>query len=588
MFEDLYQTVKQRYGAGSSKQSNSEWVCNNTTIKRATPFSFDGYEFQRAIMDDMHPDLSCIKCSQVGLTEVQLRKYLATLTRYDAVSGIFSLPNEDMFKRVYKTRLKPILDRDDIFNPPMDVKPIRSTGLIQIRESFGYITGCGEDDATSIPADFLMHDELDLSPEDMIGLYQSRLQNSNMRITQKFSTPTFKGYGIDKDYKLTDQREYEIRCSACNHWQIPLFNRKFVHCPEFDQLNLKEFTDLTPEIIATMDLSETYVHCERCCKPLDLANPELREWVARHPSRTAFRGYYVRPFSAGRLSPQYVFTQLAKYQKVGFTRGFFNTVLGEPHNSADSQVQREDVEACMISGEIANVSYGTPVFMGIDVGFQCYITLSFDDEKGTPHWVLFEQVPIARLEARIAELRKVYNIVGAGIDRFPFTPTVDALRDFTQGLVMPIQWRGEKGLIPQKDELGVLTHYSANPTQTFDRMLAAISQRKMVIGGYTHSRETLITHLCDMVRDESPDANAEATWKKTSGNDHYFHSMAFNLLSRRICEHMYQTQSGVTATSSTISGATIGAQDNLPGHHASTSDRLGLTRQRGDVITRHR
>jgi hypothetical protein len=284
MFDELYATVKARYGAGASSQSMSEWICEQHDDQARDPVLVQGYEFQRAIVDDMHPDLSCIKCSQVGLTEVQLRKYLGLLTRTDSISGIFTLPNEDMFKRVYKTRLKPILDRDEIFNPPTDIKPIRSTGLVQIRDSFGYITGCGEDDATSIPADFLMHDEIDLSPEDMIGLYQSRLQNSNMRITQKFSTPTFVGYGIDKSYSLTDQREYFVRCAACNHWQVPLFTPRFVHCPEFAELDAQEFTDLTAELIATMDLSETHVKCEKCERPLDLANPALREWVAKHPA----------------------------------------------------------------------------------------------------------------------------------------------------------------------------------------------------------------------------------------------------------------------------------------------------------------
>lgn len=566
MFEELYLTVRARYGAGAASQSMSDWISNNTTIKRNTSFGFDGYEFQRAIIDDMHPDLSVIKCSQVGLTEVQLRKYLAILTRNDNLSGIFTLPNEDMFKRVYKTRLKPILDRDEIFNPPMDTKPIRSTGLVQIKDSFGYITGCGEDDATSIPADFLMHDELDLSPEDMIGLYQSRLQNSNMKITQKFSTPTFKGYGIDKSYSLTDQREYLARCGSCNHWQIPRFTPTFVHFPEFELMGLKELTDLTSEQIATMDLTETYVRCERCQSRLDLANPETREWVATHPGRTAFRGYYVRPFSAGRLSPQYVLTQLAKYQQQGFIRGFYNTVLGEPYNSADAQVQRADVEACMRGGEIPNVGPDTIVYMGVDIGFQCHITLSYDDENGLPVWVLFESVPYARLETRIAELRGIYNIIQGGLDRFPFTPTADAIRQHTGGVVMPIQYRGTAALMPQKDELGVITHYSANQTLIFDRILAAITQRKMEFRGYTHQRETLIAHICDMVRDEKPDAAADAVWKKTSGNDHYFHSMALNLLARRVCEHLYTTQTGVIATCSMIGGAEVGQQKALLGN----------------------
>lgn len=577
MFEELYQTVKARYGAGSASQPMSDWISKNTTIKRR-PFSYEGYEFQRAIVDDMHPDLSVIKCSQVGLTEVQLRKTLGLVTRHNGISCIFSLPNDDMYKRVYKTRLKPIMDQDQIFNPEVATKPIRSTGLVQIRDSFLYITGCGEDDATSIPADILMHDEIDLSDERIIGLYQSRLQNSDMKITQKFSTPTFVGYGIDKNYALSDQREYMMRCQCCNHWQIPVFTPNFIHCEEFNDLGLQHLTDLTAEQIALMDLSAAYVKCERCHKPLDLANPEMREWVATHPGRTTFRGYYVRPFSAGRLNASYVLSQLAKYLDQGFIRGFYNTVLGQPYNAADAQVQRADVEACMRGEGVPEVGE-RPLYLGIDMGFQCWITLSYDDEAGIPNYVLFEQVPYARLEARVAELRSVYNIIQGAADRFPFTPTVDALRQVTNGLVMPVQYRGTASLMPQKDELGVLTHYSANQTLIFDRIHAAITQRKMVFRGYGNLRETLISHLCDMVRDERPDANAEAVWKKTSGHDHLFHSVAFNQIARRISDHMYHTQSGVVATTSMISGVTQGGA--VPGESSSLLGSAGRSSRLG-------
>jgi hypothetical protein len=144
------------------------------------------------------------------------------------LSGIFTLPNEKMFTRVYNTRLKPLIEQDDIFNPPMDGAPVRRRDTVQIRDSFGYITGCTEGDATSTPADFLMHDELDLSPEEMIALYQSRLQNSEMKVTQKFSTPTFVGFGIDKSYSpptsanistaaipATTGRSYASRSRTC-------------------------------------------------------------------------------------------------------------------------------------------------------------------------------------------------------------------------------------------------------------------------------------------------------------------------------------------------------------------------------------
>jgi hypothetical protein len=551
MFNDLYNTVKVRFGQGSASMSMGDWIVANTTIKKR-PFTFEDYQFQKAIADDMHPDLSVKKCSQVGLTEVQIRKFLAILTRGNAIAGIFTLPNERMFTRTYNARIKPILDADEVFNPPVASNPVRRRDQIQIRDSFGYITGCTEGDATSTSADFLMHDEVDLSPQEILALYQSRLQNSDMKVTQKFSTPTFVGFGIDKSYALTDQHEYLALCQACNHWQIPRFTPAFIHLDNYSY-EVESFTDLSAQQIATLDLSGSYVRCEQCQRRLDLGNPSLREWVPMHPGRTNFRGYQVRPFSTSRLKPAYIFQQLAKYQEDGFLRGFFNTVLGEPFTEASAQIQRADIEKCMVGGAIPTITSDVPVFLGVDIGFTCHITLSYDDASGMPVFCLFETVPIAHLETRIAELRKIYTIIQGAADRFPFTPTVDALRDVTNGVIMPVQYRGNAVLQPAKDELGQITHYSANRTLILDRIHSAISHHKMVLSGYTSLKETLIAHLGDMVRDEQPDVEAE--WKKITGSDHFFHAMALSLLARRVCDHMFHTQSASVATSSSITGA---------------------------------
>lgn len=570
-FQELYNAVRTRFGDSHSSQSMAEWICANTTLKRK-PFSFRDYPFQVEIANDMHPDLSVKKCSQVGLTETQLRKYLAILARGNGLSGIFTLPNEKMFTRVYNTRLKPLMEQDEIFNPP-GLSPVRRRDTVQIRDSFGYITGCTEGDATSTPADFLMHDELDLSPEDMIGLYQSRLQNSTMKVTQKFSTPTFMGFGIDKSYALSDQREYLYRCPSCNHWQIPIFTPDFVFVPNYD-FEVSSYADLSPEQISTLNTMDSYFRCSKCHKRADLSNSELREWVPTYPGRTSFRGYQVRPTCTGRLASSYIFNQLVKYQQQGFLRGFYNTVLGEAYASAAAQLQRGDIEQCMQGGGVPAIGEDTAVFLGVDVGFQCHITLSTDNEDGTPNFFLFETVPVAHLETRIAELRGVYNIVQGASDRFPFTPTVDALRDHTNGLVIPIQYRGTAALQPVRDELSNLVHYSANRTLILDRIHTMITHHKMVLRGYTTLKETLIAHLTDMVRDEQPDVEAE--WKKITGNDHFFHSMALNLLSRRVCDHMLHTQTDVIATSSLVSGAEFGVQrGSLLGSTGKLS-RLGV------------
>ncbi|MET0377060.1 MAG: phage terminase large subunit family protein [Rhizorhabdus sp.] len=562
-YEELYQSVKLRFGSTGSTASMGDWICENTTIKKR-PFSFEDYSFQKAIADDMHPDLACKKCSQIGLTEVQLRKFLAILARSTAISGIFSLPNEKMFTKVYNGRLKPILETDTIFNPPTGVKPTRSKDQIQIRDSFGYITACTEGDATSINADFVFHDELDLSPQEIITLYQSRLQGSDMRITQAFSTPTFINYGIDAKYKLSDQREYLVKCAACNHYQIPRFSPSFVHL-DVMPFEVENFMDLTPEQISLLDLNNCYVKCERCERRLDLATPSRREWVATFPSRTVYRGYQVRPFSTSRLKPGYIFTQLGKYLTDGFPRRFANTVLGEEYTAADAQIQKTDIETAMNKGtpNIPTIGKDIPVYLGVDVGFMCHITLSIDGEDGNPVFVLFETVAAAGLEERIRALSNLYTIVQGAVDRFPYTPQADALRDVTNGLIVPIQYRGTSMLQPVKEpDTGVLSHYSAGRTSILDRVLWLFSHKGITLSGYQGQKETLNIHLTDMVRDEqSPEKEAE--WKKTTGNDHYLHSMALNLLARRVCEHMYANQTDTIATTPMLIGAGWGNTHNL-------------------------
>lgn len=495
-------------------------------------------------------------------TEIQIRKFFALLRRNTSISGIFSLPSEKMFKRIYNGRMKPILDADDVFTPKTGIVPIRNMSMIQIMDSFGYVTGCTEGDATSISADFLMHDELDLSPMDMIGLFQSRLQNSDMKMTQSFSTPTFLDYGINRQYQLSDQREYLIKCSSCNHWQAPRFDFPFLHIPMLG-VEVEKLTDLTPDVISDLPLDEIYVRCEKCHSRLDLGNAEQREWVATYPTRTASRGYKVRPFSTARITPAYMFMQLSKYQQQDFLRGFYNTVLGEPFTESSAQMQRHEIEHCFApTGAVPNIGRQKPVFLGLDMGQVCHLTLHTDGDDGEPVFVLFEQIPVFQLQQRLSELRKVYSIVQGCADRFPYTPTVDQFRDETAGIIMPVQYAGKAYILPHRDEAGTIDYYSANRTAALDRVRSVIVNQQAVLAGYGQYRETIITHLRDMVRDEKPETEPE--WKKLNGNDHFFHSMALSLLARRVCEHVYMSDTKSLLSNVVLQGLGRTAQvDNL-------------------------
>ena len=92
---DFNKELDARFSKDAKGMSYSDWVCKNTTLKRK-PFNFKRYPFQKAIMDDLHPNLCVIKPSQQGATELQMRKALAFLARNRGTTLMFTFPTEPM------------------------------------------------------------------------------------------------------------------------------------------------------------------------------------------------------------------------------------------------------------------------------------------------------------------------------------------------------------------------------------------------------------------------------------------------------------------------------------------------------------
>ncbi len=514
--DDLVSNLRSRYATETANMSMSEWIEQNTTIK-GKAFSFKEYGFQRTIADDMHPDMDVIKISQVGLTEIQLRKSMGLCVREPGLVGIFTLPDENMFKRLSQGRMNPILSSDKVFAARDG--DVRSMNIVQFGQSFLYVGHAVEATATSLSADFLMNDEVDLTDQKILALFSSRLQNSTRRIKQRFSTPTWAGFGIHGGYGASDQREFMCRCQSCNHWQIPQFSGKWVHIPGLDrEIDLYE---LDESIINELPLHQSIVACERCERPLDLDDEANREWVATYPSRLSRRGYRVRPFTTGRLSVEYILTQKIDYDKRDYPRGWVNTVLGEPYADSKSRLSEESIRACMIGEAIPHIADKTDVFVGVDIGMICHVVL------GTERGIFeFRTVKINEISDFFIEVMARWNLVSGAVDRHPYTPTADEVRDVTEGRVLPVEYRGEADLKVLFDEEKIKpTHAQANRTRLIDAVVKSIRQRKLMMQGYGPQKTIIIEHLRDMVREESPEK--PATWVKLTKVDHYFHALAF-------------------------------------------------------------
>jgi hypothetical protein len=513
--------------------SYSVWLSKNTKLG-GLPFSTKKYPFQEAILNDMHPNLCCIKPSQIGLSEVQIRKALAIAARNPHRNIIFTLPDIPMRKRLYQTRIQGLIETTQAFNKNnvSESKLIRSIEINQINESFVLFMPTNEGAATSQSADVVMVDEVDLSDQKMLALFNSRMQGSDWKISQRFSTPTYSGFGITADFERSDQMEYIYKCPCCNHHQIPDFNSRFITVPnlpaelhekleEFDEAWIDDFK---------IDLSEAYSHCEKCKTKLNLDDPNLREWVPTYPHRTHHRGYRVTPFCVSTLPVSYILTQLFSYRERDNLRGWYNTVLGKAYEGKDERLSLSDIKACFTPMMHA-IPYeeGYDYFIGIDVGSICHISVCRSNDDGNTHdYVLFETVKGKKVKKRALQLLEEYKISAGHIDRYPETIMADDLRDESEMVIMPLAYsntKGGKNFDYKEDEFKDISYAQVQRTWHLDLLVTAIRNTEITMSGYGAQKEIITEHLRDMVRKTKDESIP--IWEKLTGNDHYFHSMGY-------------------------------------------------------------
>lgn len=522
-----------RFGNESGDMLPSEWLCKNTMLK-GKRFSFDDYHFQRDLVDDDHINTTTIKPSQVGVSETYQRCALMFLARNRNTKGIYAYPGDDMRKKNVQTRVMPLVNTEPCFNKPLvgPDKPVRSIQLLQINQSFLYMTGSKEEDATSTDADFVYLDEYDLHDMDIAGLFSSRLLNSKHKIQKYFSTPTFTQYGVHKLYENSDQMEYLIKCDACNHWQFPLFEPQFIHIPNLpgDFNSLLELDQPTVEHFG-IDLEESYVCCERCRSPLDLGRENNRAWVAKYPSRRYHRGRRVNPFSVATRPVRDIVLELMSYKKKGDSlRRFKNTILGEAEDSSTARISEAAIRACITGmAQMPPINKIKPTWVGIDMGHTCTITIGQGYAVSEIDVVLVENVPLGRVVERSIEICKTYNVIGGLSDRHPESQTAADIRDATNGKILPCEYRGEKEINIVKDPLDKILYLQGNRTILLDKVAKAVRSQSIRFSGYGLLENDIVTHLRNMVRDEQPEQ--PATWRKLDPMDHIFHSTGFMLTS---------------------------------------------------------
>lgn len=567
--------------AASADKSNAfhrlgDWLQRNTFIG-GKPYNLKHHECHEAIISDTHPSKNIKKCSQVGLSEVSLRIALA-IAAVTRSRIIYTLPTDTFSNKFSKDRFTPVIEESPILRNSLRADT-KSAEMKKLGNSTLYIVGTfGQTQAISIPANFLIHDELDFSNQQVIGTFQSRLRHAEedpvtgiKGVTERFSTPTLPNFGISKHFEQSDQRYYMVKCSRCTHTFAPHYAHDLV-IPGYDgeQMKFSKSDLLNP----SYRISEAYLKCEKCGNDLwaDIMNPERREWVAKYPERINERGYQVNPWDVPKYnSCQSVIRQMKEYT----IQDFFNFVIGLDYESKDNSFltamfdKQQKAEWVTLMQARALSLYGTVI--GMDVGKTSWLTVGIPVKAGKVtklhliHATQLRAKPGDALAAQVQEYIEAFNPAVVVVDAAPDFSTAQALISNNRyGLVFGCEYArtvsGAFTYLAADPETGVL---KAARSGTLSDLMEAHNDGLIVYpaaDGYGEPSEQMPfvkEHLKNTKKQILPGELGDAIKFVKTGPDHYAHSLNYLRMAMELMQDnvMLPKTAGVRPS---ISGVTVG------------------------------
>jgi hypothetical protein len=507
--------VNARYGRGDLSLSSSDWVVKYTKLK-GVHYSFLDHEFQKAIIDDPNPQVIVKKCAQVGLSEVMVRQIVSFLARNQGLTAIITQPTRKNALDFSTTRIDDILKESPLLHAMLDSQ-VDSKELKKLGKSYMYIKGTiGAKSAISVPADMLIHDELDFSDLDIINKYSSRVQHSKYKIFKKFSTPTIPNFGISKEFDVSDQKHYMMKCKHCGHWGIPsFFNDVVVDNPAFAD---KPLELITHDDLAYIQPSQVHTLCPNCRRPVTYHDYTKMEWVATYPGR-AISGYQVSPFNTPFQDPYSLIKMMNTYTRYA---DFVNFSLGMDYVDASAIFDTSRFQQAALG--IAH-SYG--LFMGIDFGKKCWIVIGQKNLRGETLIYKAESVSEEQIISKVVEYTRAYHIAGLCVDALPQTKLSREVCEAADCPAYTVYYSDiQKDLYNIKaNEIDV----TVNRTQLFDTILGI---PKLVVDDKIDDKQYL-NHLQGMVKQRDLEDEHKYRYVKVK-DDHLLHATGYMALAETI------------------------------------------------------
>lgn len=437
----------------------------------------------------MSPKLCIVKAAQVGLSVCEILKVFF-MAKKMGIDVVYTLPTDTDVQTMVGGKVNRIIAQNPILQTYTQDKD--SVFQKQVGESMVYFRSTfSKKMATMITADWLIHDEADSSKQDVIEMYQSRLQASKHKLRHLFSHPSIPGYGVDVEWRKSDQRHWFITCQDCKK---------------------EQYLDWPDSICAER---RCFV-CKLCKTKLTDLSRRLGRWVPKFKDRE-WVGYWVSLLMCPWVTAEEI---LKKWEDPDTSKEFFyNMILGKAYQSEEGGLTYDDL--------MRNVTQGSNTTENVVIG--C-------DSGNWKHYVvgnkegLFYHGKTEKWED-IADLLRMYKRSILVVDALPDLTGPRQLREQFPGRVFLSFYHEDKKTMQlvrwgKHKEEGIV-HIDRN--RMLSHVVEEFKDRRIPLFGKPDEWEPFVKHWLNIFRVKEEDSLGKPVfrWEKRNTEDHYCHSLAY-------------------------------------------------------------
>jgi hypothetical protein len=318
------------------------WIVqNNIKTETGKPLDFHTHRYLIDIYRDESPLLCCIKAGQIGFSTAAIYKTTHIVANKHLDVG-YILPTVEMVQKFVGSKVNRIAQQNPCIQRMMKDKD--SISQKQIGENYIFYLGAMTDrSAIMLSLDMLVADEYDKAPQEILEIYDSRLQHSKYGWKWVFSNPTIPDFGVSKFWEMSDKKVWHIKHDCGNIYPLD-----------------EQCVDYKAEVF----------RCPHCGGEITDENRRIGEWVKTADGK--WSGYWIPLW----ISPIISAATICEHKRTKTPEYFHNFVAGLPYINTTNMLSQKILESNL--WDKINQQEGR-IIIGLDTGHNLHYTLANKD-----------------------------------------------------------------------------------------------------------------------------------------------------------------------------------------------------------------